>query len=334
VSVAQVMVLLAGAGLPVLAALTLCGGLASLVVYRGQVRRTFPEVAVSRRHADRATARRLLSLGWRNSVTGVAGTLAFGSDILLVGLLLDPRAAAAYAIAMKVQSLMKNIAGGLTGSLGPTHAHAAANLGPERRFRLFSLSVHLSLVLMLCATVTVAFYAHPLLALWLGTVPPHASAVLVLLCAVLLLQMPGFSAYTLLIAAERVGELVGPVVVAALCNVVLSVVLTLHFGITGPALGSLLTVVFFDAVYLPWRVCRLLDVGFASFNKSVLRPLLLPTLVLVAMLAAGRSVVSTGPAILVAGALACGGFIATWWASEAARDVRQLFQRPSLGAAI
>jgi O-antigen/teichoic acid export membrane protein len=188
--------------------------------------------------------------------------------------------------------------------------------------------VHLSLVLTLCATVTVAVFAQPLLSLWLCEVPPHASAVLVLLCAVLLVQMPGFTAYTLLIAAERLTDLVRPVIAAAVCNVLLSVFFTVRVGITGPAIGSLITVAIFDAIYLPWRVCRVLDAPFGTFAKRVLRPLLAPTLVLAVALALGRGIVDSGVAVLAAAGLACAAFAATWWVSEGARDARQLLRRP------
>ena len=327
VSVAQIAVLYAGGGLEEIAAVVLAGGVLTFAVFRWQVHRSLPELRITPRGADRAVARRLLSLGWRNSISSFSSVLAFGSDVLLVGLLLNPTAAAAYAVALRVYTLMSRISTGAFGAIGPAHAYAARNATSERRFRLYCLSLSVALPLALVAAVTVAVYARPLLDLWLGTVPPDAAYVLVLLCAVLVLQTPGTSAYSLLLASEKAGMLMRITLLAATCNVIGSVAFTLGFGTIGPALGSLAAVLLFDAVYLPRRICTLLDESYSELARRILLPLALPLLALGAVLAVGRSLVAEGPwvlAVAVAGGLA---FFGAWWFTDAARDIRRIVLR-------
>jgi O-antigen/teichoic acid export membrane protein len=326
VSVAQIAVLLLGGGIEEIALVQVVGGFATWAVFRREVARHLPGLRISIRSADRRVARRLLSLGWRNSVTSVANLFAFGSDILLVGLLLNPASAAAFAVALRGYTLLQRLSTGVNGSIGPAHAHAAKHGSPERRFDLYCKGLTVSLVLALIAAFTVGAYAEPLLKLWLGDVPLNSPTVLILLCAVLALQMPGLHAYTLLLNAEKASELMRVVSLAAATNVVGSVVFTLAFGTIGPALGSLVAVIIFDAAYLPRRVCSMLDQPYVELAKRVFVPLVPPLLALVTVLGLGRTLVPEGPAVLGVLLLGAAVFTAAWWPTGNARDLQRVLR--------
>lgn len=321
VSVLQASDILLGGGLRWLGAIQLLGGLATLAVFRRQVKRAFPNVAIGVRRAERPVVRRLLSLGWRNGVTWVSSTLAFGSDVVLVGLLLTPTAAAAYAIALRGYTLLHRLTTGALGALGPTQTHAATHASADRRFDLYCLSVGVTLLLALGAACSVGFYAAPLLELWLGDPPADASRVLTVLCAVLALQAPGFTAYSLLLNSERTGELMRITMLAAGCNVIASVILTATLGTLGPALGSLAAVTIFDAFYLPRRVCRLLGRSYLELGRRVLLPLIVPVGLLSGVLAVGRATVPRGVWILGVLAVATATFAAAAWRTPTVRHV-------------
>jgi O-antigen/teichoic acid export membrane protein len=237
VTAAQAVTVLLGGRLTELAAVLLVGAVVTIVVFRRDVRRAYPDVEIKFRLADRPMAKRLLSLGWRNSISSLSSTLAFGSDVVLVGLLLNPTAAAAYALALRGHALLNRLATGVMGPLGPSHAHAAKHASAERRFRLFLLGVSTSLVLALSIGLSVAVFAEPLLDLWLGAVPPDTAVILVVLCAVLILQMPGLNAYSVLLNSEQASELMRITLAAAAVNILASIAFTLWVG----ALGSRLT---------------------------------------------------------------------------------------------
>jgi O-antigen/teichoic acid export membrane protein len=326
-SIAQVAVVLTGGGIVGLAAVQCVGAPITFLVFRWQVQKVLPRSRIHLRYADRAMARLLVSLGWRNSVTSVSLTLAFGSDVVLVGLLLNPIAAAAYAIALRIYTLLQRITTGAIGAIGPVHARAAVSDTPERRFRLYCLSLSASLGLALFAALTVGVYGEALLRLWIGGAPAATSHVLILLCAVLALQTPGFSAYSVLLSSEQAGALMHIVVAAALTNVLASVLFTLAFGTIGPALGSLVAVAVFDAAYLPSRTCSLLDARYSRLVSQVFLPLLLPVVVLAGILAVGRLTVPDGPGVLIVIMLGGAAFLAVLSQTEAARDIWRLVRR-------
>lgn len=324
VSVVQLGALLLGGRLVALAVIQLLGAFAAIVVYQRRVRRAFPTLKIALGKASAATVRLLLHLGSRNAVASLASTLAFGSDVVLVGVLLNPTAAAAYAIGLKGYALLERLTTGVLGAIGPSQAHAAKHASSERRFDLFALSIGTSLPLALCGACCVGLFASPLLHLWLGRVPPHAATVLIVLCAVLVIRTPGFAAYSLLLNSELAREIVTPTLVASATNVAASIVLTILLGTPGPALGSLVAVLVFDAFYFPIRVSQLLGHPYRVLVKRAMLPFALPTVSMVGLLVVSRAWVSRGPVILAVLAAGAVLFVITASRTSIGRQILRL----------
>ena len=304
VTAAQAGAALAGADLAALGVIQLGGAVATLAVFRHQARKAFPAVEVSVRHAQRAIARELVSLGSRNAVGAVAGTLAFGSDLLLIGLLLSPAVAAGYAVALRVYALLQRLVTTAAGAVGPTHARRAALSGKHPPSDLYVLSVTVTLALALLGSLTIAPFASGLLALWLGHAPSHAAAVVVVMCAVLTLQSVGSNTAIVLISSERASEAMWITVASAITNIVISVVLTETVGVIGPAVGSLAAVAIFDVGVYTYYVCRGFGWPYIATLREAIRPLATPVAVLGAVVVVGRLLVHRGPFILVIMAVA------------------------------
>lgn len=329
VSATQAGVLIAGGGLEAIAVLQAAGSAITLIVFRAQVHRRLPGVRVSPRLADRRIGRQLLSLSWRNSLASLAGLVAFGSDVVLVGLLLNPVAAAAYAVALRGYTLLQRIANGVASAVAPSHAHAATHASNERRFRIYTLSASISTAFALLGGITVGVYADALLELWLGDVPSDSAGVLLVLCVVLALQMPGVSGYHLLLGSERAGDLVKITVPAAGVNLAASIVFTLSFGTIGPALGTLLAVVIFDVIVLPRKICRMLGRSHRDVVRDVVLPLAPATAALTLVLGVGVTTVPSGPVVLAVCAVGAAAFLGCWARTSTGRDVRRLLTEPA-----
>jgi O-antigen/teichoic acid export membrane protein len=157
--------------------------------------------------------------------------------------------------------------------------------------------------------------------LWLGHPPPHAAAVLTILCILLPLLIPGHNSYSLLMNSENTRELMWIVVASALVNIVASVVFTLTVGVIGPALGSLVAVIVFEAIWLPKRTCDLLGKELSALVRRVFVPLWPPVAVFLAVLVAGRVVLPTGPPVLAVMSLAVGAFVGSWVFTSPARQI-------------
>jgi O-antigen/teichoic acid export membrane protein len=324
---AMAALVLTGRGLVALAGVQLLNAVATLLVYRWAMRATMPALKVRLTAFDRAVVRQLLALGGRTSIFSVASTLAFGSDLVLVGLVLNFRAVAAYAIALRVYGFLQAITSGVLNVVGPSHAHAARHASSARRFELFRIVTFATLSLALCVALIVGVFASGLLGLWLGSVPHHAALVLSVLCAVLVLQTPGMSSASLLMNAERAGEIARLTVASAVLNVSASVILTLVVGISGPALGSLVAVTSIDATLMPLRASRALGVSYLSFLRCAVLPVLVPVGALGALLLCGRLLVARGPGVILVSLLGAAAFFATIWFQPLGSQIRQLLRR-------
>lgn len=332
VSVAQVLALVSGGGLKSLAAISLVGAVVGAIVLRYQVARVLPGVRIGRARFHMPTAKRLLGLGWRNSIYSAAGLLAFGSDVVLVGLLLDTKAAAAYAIALRVYTTMQRVTNGVVGPLGPAHAHAAHKSTAERRFDLYCISTYTTLCIATFAGLTVILFVVPLLEIWLGSVPENASTIVIVLCVVLIVQALGMNAAALLLNSEESGKLLRITVAAAAINVGASVAFTLSIGTIGPAVGSLVAVVLVDAIYFPRCICRLLGQQYRDLLRRTACPLLLPLCALLLVLGAGRVVVPSGPWVLAVVAAAATVFFGILWRLPPSRRILVLLREGSAAA--
>jgi O-antigen/teichoic acid export membrane protein len=333
ITIGQALVAVSGGGIAPVAAVQLVGAVLTTVAFYIQVRRALPGVHPRLRLFDGSVARHLVSLGWRNSVGSVAGTLAFGSDLVLVGLLVNTKAAAGYAIAISVYTLVQRLASGVLGAIGPAHAHAAANASSERRFDLYCISLSTTLILAIGFALTVGVYASPLLHLWLGRYPTNSVAVITILCAVVILQAPGSNSAVLLTMSERASDVMRVTVAAATLNVTASIVFTATLGSTGPALGSLLAVTLFDALYFPHRICNLLGCSYGDLLKRVIAPLGLPVALLAGLLALGRVVIPSGFGVLAVSAVAGVAYCAALWVGGPVRQLRAMLRSSPQSAA-
>lgn len=273
-AVVNIFLVMQGYDITALAFCTLATTILSGLFCRGLIARHLPQVAIRPRLANRETAREILKFGSRNATLSVAGTLAFGADALVIGLLLPVSNVAHYAIASKLTNLLKELCQKPIDVLLPAYSHSEAHGDVSRQFQLWSESVSLSMAICLPFTVAAWGFGDRIIAAWVGS--GHGSSYLIcqVLALMILLQLPGHASFMILTGTERNADLVKVYVVAAMVNLGLSVVLTRHFGPVGVALGSLLTVAVVDFLILPSYVCRQFGFHTRDYLSQSLAPLL------------------------------------------------------------
>ena len=280
---------------------------AQFVVFR----RLLGHVHVQWRNPRWRTAKQLLSLGWRNALVVISASISLGSDVLIVGVLLGVRAAAAYGIASRAALFARSLATTATDVLIPTYSSAAAT-GNVRRLRsLYQLSVFLNLAI--AAPIGIVFFAfgESLLHLWLGEPPPEgATATLQAFAVLAVLQIPGYCAFLLLMGTERAGFLLRFALVATPLNLAASIMATELVGAPGPVIGSIVAVLLVEPVLLFFVLRDHLATNVRSFApivKGLLAPALLAAAsaaVLVSLDADETPLTGTAAALTVAAVFA------------------------------
>jgi O-antigen/teichoic acid export membrane protein len=206
-----------------------------------------------------------------------SAAVAFGSDVVLVGLLAGPGPAAAYAVASRAATFARDISFSASDVLLPSFSNAVAREDSERLRRLFKSAVFLGLFVSIPLAIIFVSLGRPLLVFWLSNVPPNAQQALACLGLLIVLQMPGRIASQLLMGAQRSNLLLRFFAPMALLNLAISVPMTLWLGVAGPAIGSAVAVLLIDPL-LVRRVGReYLHMGAWDIYKSPIATLGPPT---------------------------------------------------------
>jgi O-antigen/teichoic acid export membrane protein len=226
--------------------------------------------------------RTLLRLGRYNSALSLFGTIAYNSDLVIVGIFLPTTSVATYAVASRTVTMVRILATRMTDVLLPTFADSSARRDRAREFRLFSESVLVGLALALPACAALILFGPGLLALWLGTPPADSARITALLAGALILQMPALSVFTYFSGTGQLRAMAWYGAFQATVNLGLSLTLVTAIGITGPALATLLEVAVAGLV-LPIFACRAMSARYRDYARASLAPMA-PAFVLVATL--------------------------------------------------
>ena len=258
-AVAQGAVVTSGGGLIAVVCVTALTAAATAVAVLPASRAALPGYAVSRQHLHRETMRDLMTDGVKQTGVALSGAVSTGLDPILISVLLGPAAVAPYALASRGVGLLRAVATRATDTLLAPFAGLSSVDDKERQYRLFRAATVGSGLLAAAGALPAVLFSRDLLRLWLGDYPARTGAVLVVLCAVLVVQLPGHVAYITLTARGDYRSLLRLGVVAVPVNVALSTIFTLWLGPVGPGVGTLCVVAVADAFILPQRVCRKLD---------------------------------------------------------------------------
>ncbi len=272
--VIQITVALAGGGLIAVVAVSAVLSACVPFIINLVAARTFPEMQVSMRRCRRSVLVPMLRSGRRNATIAIGGALTFGFDALVIGVIRPVAQVAPYSLAYSVTSLAQSIATGGTSVLAPNLAYSYAKGDLGLTYRLYRVSLIVSLAVFAPIAVVLIVFGHPLLGLWLGHVPAKTYEVLVVLAATYVLQLPGYQAFVVLTAIDRNRSIARVALFLGLANLALSVVGTYRYGPVGPALGSLVEVVVVEMVAFPLLVARILEGPRRLLLGDVLAPFL------------------------------------------------------------
>ena len=269
--IAQVVVVLAGGGLIGLGVVTVAGTALGLVMNTVIVRRINGD-SLRRGSFDRAVLADLLRFGGRNTVVSLGGTVAYGLDAVIIGIILPVAQVAPYDVALSTANLTRNLTTQGTDLLLPTYAHFDSVEDAARQSRLFSRSVLVGLTVAAPLLIALAGFGYPILKLWLGSVPPKTYSIMIALGLVTTIQLPGHQCFVYLTGIGRNQVLVRLAVISASVNLAGTILFTYLLGPIGPAIGSLPTVTVIDFTILPVIVCRYLGMPFARYVRGALLP--------------------------------------------------------------
>jgi O-antigen/teichoic acid export membrane protein len=308
-------------------ALSLSGQLARYLLARRHV----PNASVRPRDVDRAMGRRFTTLSVWFFVLDMSKVVLVRLDTVVVGIVVNVAGAGVYAVGQRLTLALEQLIEPLTKSFFPHSSSLSAAEDREGRRRSLMLGTRLSLAIAAPIALAMAFLAHPLLRLWLGSGFDDAAEVVVLLSASVTTTA---LTRTGLLMLQGVGDVRIPALITsgeAMLNLVLSVILAHAMGLKGVALGTLIAVLVANVGCFYPYMCRQFGLPIGTLSISLARAHV-PALVLAG--AVGWAISSADPTgvVVLAGAFAIaavyvGVFSFTGLAPDERRHVRGVIGR-------
>lgn len=271
-AIAVAVILTQGGGIVAVAALYLGMTLLRLVLPVAFLRRELPFLRLRRSLVTRARVSSLLRVSGHNAVIHLAAKIVFSTDVIVVGIVLGPLAAAAYAIPARLFELLFGLGTAGPGLLYPAYAELEGRAEPERQRRLLLSGLRVGMAMGLTLGLPLVLMPDLLISSWIGEGLEESTAVGVLLGLALLARQPAHLLSQYLIARGAQQELARIVLATVAVNLVASVVLAWTVGLWGVALSTLATEVVAVVVLIPRVVERVSEIRGHMLAAAVLRP--------------------------------------------------------------
>lgn len=197
--------------------------------------------------------------------------LLLQSDILLVGILLGPTAAATYGIAYKLMDYLVQLIWKIPDSLFPTIAELDIRDGRTSLRAVHALSGKLTSAVAFLFAIMLALYGHSLLSLWLGAENVLPPAVFVVFAVLVVMQALVHSSLAIAYGTNHMTRVAQIALAEGGLKVLLAFLLLPQLGILGIAVSTILAQCSLTLWYVPLTACTLTgDSLRAYFSQSIL----------------------------------------------------------------
>lgn len=264
----------------------------------------------------------------KTAIQGISTRIENATDSLVIGAILGPAMVPIYSIPANLTNYIRLITYNLTHVFMPYFSALAVSHEPSKIVRIYLFGSKLTIGCVMIMTVGAIGLGAPFLELWIGG-EIAASAGPIILILIAFTVLPLFNPYSsrYLTAIDRHGVLAKWSPLAAIANLVLSLILIYPLGIFGVALGSLIPALIFQPLLLAY-CCKHLEITVISYIRAAIVPMMIPTILMGAVMLYARLnfvIDSYGTVIfiaLVSSALFC---IAAFFLALSSQERQQLY---------
>jgi O-antigen/teichoic acid export membrane protein len=193
---------------------------------------------------DRGAIKQLLDSGSLFFLIQVAGVIVFSSDNLVVSHYLGAAEVTPYSVTWRLVGLAALLQALIFPALWPAYAEAYARCDYGWIRRTFTLTMRSTVAINLACLLLLMFFGRAAIRIWAG--PAAVPTTQLLLAMGVWVLISGFMSVEscLLAALNRTREQAVLSIVAAIANIVLSIVLVRHIGSVGVIGGTVLSYLF------------------------------------------------------------------------------------------
>jgi len=217
---------------------------------------------------SRALTREVLGFSVKSQVNWIADLVNLQTDMVIIALLIDVRAAGAYEIAARVVAGVKSLGLLALSAMIPTATAHIAKHGRAVIADFYRRYTRQTVAIAFPIFVVTSISATYLLVAWLGEMPPDASEILVVLAMANFVNLMTGVAMTVSMGEGNAGIVAANSTLSAAMNVVLTVALAPIFGLWGVLFGTFIAISASSVIFI-WRFHRRYGVPARHFFEAV-----------------------------------------------------------------
>jgi len=256
-----------------LAGLGLAALVGSLTGYLWRTKMLFsllPDLSVHPRLFGWKVIRQISGYSFFSFLLVLSGRIAFYSDSFIVGIFRGVEDVAIFGIAAKLTEYLRQLIFTMTRLFSPVVARYDPDTDQASLRRIFYDGSRLHLLFSLPLSMVLFFWGGSLIRLWVGDAFGPSQIVLqVLLLGHIVSFLQGIGGEVLL-GVGRHRNFAVLSMLAAILNIILSVILIKTLGLVGVAWGTTIPLAVLSVGYLPYATLRLVGGSLADFIKEVL----------------------------------------------------------------
>jgi O-antigen/teichoic acid export membrane protein len=228
--------------------------------------RAYPELRLQRSLPSRATLRKLWGYSFYAFVINVALQLVYYTDNLVVGAFAGAVAVTLYAIGGTLIGYARQVVGSMTMTFSPLASTFEAQGSETNLRRLLIHGTRAALIVSLPIELALFLRGETFISLWMGAQYGHSSGtVLRILLISLIISTGSAAACGIVYGMEKHRRVALWAICEGVANLVLSIVLVRHIGITGVAWGTTIPSVFVELLLWPPFICGLVAISVREY---------------------------------------------------------------------
>jgi O-antigen/teichoic acid export membrane protein len=195
----------------------------------------------------------------------VADKLRFQTGPILVGAMISSSAVAYFAIGSKLVEYSTSAVRSMAIVFTPmsSHLHATGDVVRLRQTLVLGNRACALITFPLCAVIVIL--GRSIIEVWVGANYLSSYLVLVILSVPRTLYLAQSTSTKILLGMGRHRMLATVLLLEGGINIVVSILLSRHFGIAGVALGTAIPLTVTSVLFLPRHVCHELDISLRTF---------------------------------------------------------------------
>lgn len=339
VAAVNVIVLLAGYGLPELVAATTGVRILSYFAYALNAYRVFPALRMRPKYFKRERLREITGFSIFILIIDLANKLNYSTDAIVIGAFLGTSAVAIWAVAQRLIEIVQRITDQLNSVLFPVVVDSSTVQRTDRLEKILVQGTRLSLGMVMPIATVLGLIARPLVMVWVGPQFSESVNVIYILSIVVALRVGNATSAVILKGSGLHKFLAFSNISMAVGNLVLSVSLVQFYGLIGVAIGTLIPMVVIVMFVVFPAACRRVGLPVLTVVRKSVWPATWPAIVMAGFVLLTRGRIQGSWSLLIlqslVAALIYAGLFLLFAISRNERDwyfnkIKEVFKRGSV----